>query len=158
MFDSFLEVAFTFKNRQIARILELYNQNWSFWWVLTCLKIKKWSENVDSMLKMVFIFKIINRNQILGQSANSAPLTLAPLTLTSRLRCTVRLAASESLPYKETRWKKRMEAVEVVADCREIEMTNLASFYFQGLRKVCKFGGDKKKLGLRKGTSQLFCF
>ena len=40
-----------------------------------------------------------------------------------------------------------MEAVEVVADCREIEMTNLASFYFQGLRKVCKFGEEKKKLG-----------
>ena len=30
LFHSFLEVVFTFKNRQIAKILEVYDQNWSF--------------------------------------------------------------------------------------------------------------------------------
>jgi hypothetical protein len=34
------------------------------------LKVQKAVENFDSILKVVFIFKNINRNQILGQSDN----------------------------------------------------------------------------------------
>ena len=73
VFDSFLKVALTFKNRQIAKILGLYDQNWRIWeiWgVSTRLKVKKWSNFFDSLLKVVFTFKNINRNQIVGQSDN----------------------------------------------------------------------------------------
>ena len=72
-----LTVVIIFRNVLLVKVLGLYFQNWLFkpnlaqiWPNLVHLKTWKGCHHVCSALEIVFTFKNINRNQILGQLDN----------------------------------------------------------------------------------------